>query len=94
MPTSPLLEPKQKIRTTGHGERYNVILFNDDYNTMDHVLITLMTVIGLTPEQALDVMMTAHTEGTAIAATTHKEHAEAYREGLENAGLTATIEPA
>ena len=94
MPTAPLLEPREKTRITGHGERYNVILYNDDYNSMDHVAITLMTVIGLSPEQAFNVMITAHTEGTAIAATTHKEHAEAYRDGLEAAGLTATIEPA
>lgn len=94
MPTSPLLDKPATARTTGHGERYNVILFNDDYNSMDHVALTLMTVIGLSPEQALSVMMTAHTQGTAIAATTHKEHAEAYRDGLEDAGLTATIEPA
>lgn len=94
MPTSPLVEQKPKSRVTGGDGRYNVILHNDDYNTMDHVLVTLMTVIGLGMEEAYAVMMTAHNHGTAIAATTHKEHAEAYREGLEGAGLTATIEPA
>lgn len=91
---SPQVQEKEKTRVTGIGPRYNVILHNDDYNSMDHVVAALMSVVGLTMEAAVEVMFTAHNNGTAIAATTHKEHAEAYREGLEAAGLTATIEPA
>lgn len=94
MPTAPLTDKETRRRTTGGGERYNVILYNDDVNDFDHVILTLMQVVGVDKNSAVAIAYTAHNYGTAIAATTHKEHAEAYREGLENGGLTATIEPA
>lgn len=94
MPTAPLTDKDTKRKTSGGGQRYHVILHNDDVNSFDHVILTLMMVIGTDQASATSIAHVADRHGTAIAATTHKEHAEGYREGLENAGLTATIEPA
>ncbi len=73
---------------------WRVLLHNDDYNSMEHVVhALLLTVQSLTPEQAVSIMLEAHTEGVALVIVTPKERAEFYREKLEQFGLTSTIEP-
>jgi ATP-dependent Clp protease adaptor protein ClpS len=72
-----------------------VILYNDDHNSMDHVVHSLLrSVPPLTAEQAAEVMMMAHEHGQAIVTACPKETAELYRDRLESCGLTATIEQA
>ena len=74
---------------------YRVILHNDDHNTMDHVVESLVRCVpSLTVESAAAIMIEAHNEGLATVIECPKEAAEHYREALEGCGLTATIEPA
>jgi ATP-dependent Clp protease adaptor protein ClpS len=74
--------------------RYRVLLHNDDFNSMEYVVQTLMkTVAGMTQPQAVNIMMEAHTNGVALVITCTLEHAEFYCETLCNHGLTSTIEP-
>lgn len=74
--------------------RYRVLLHNDDFNSMEYVVMSLMEVVnGLTQPQAVDIMMEAHTSGVALVITCVQEHAEFYCEGLKSKGLTSTIEP-
>ena len=74
--------------------RYRVLLHNDDFNTMEYVVQTLMkTVAGMTQPQAVNIMMEAHTNGIALVITCALEHAEFYCETLKNHGLSSTIEP-
>ena len=74
--------------------RYRVLLHNDDFNSMEHVVQTLIaTVAGMTQPQAVDIMMEAHTNGIALVITCALEHAEFYCETLRSHGLTSTIEP-
>ncbi len=74
---------------------FRVILHNDDHNSMDHVVRTLLRCVpALSPEEAEQIMWTAHTHGQATVIECPKETAEHYRNCLESAGLTATIEPA
>ena len=89
MGTDVLKEPAK----TGLGGQYNVLLWNDEHNDMAHVVIALMSVCHLGAQQAASVMMQAHRNGKAVAKTSPLEHAEMYRDGLEDQGLTATIEP-
>lgn len=73
---------------------YRVLLHNDDYNEMDHVVRALLrTVPQLSSERATAVMLEAHLHGVAEVVVCPKETAEFYREGLEHHGLTSTIEP-
>ncbi len=73
---------------------YKVILHNDDYNPMEHVVAALRKVIPrMSVPRAVSVMLEAHTKGKAVVTKCHKELAELYREGLQNEGLTSTIEP-
>lgn len=73
---------------------YRVILHNDDHNSMDHVVRSLVRCVpSLTIEEAVGIMVTAHENGQATVIECPKEAAEHYRDGLESCGLTATIEP-
>ena len=73
---------------------YNVILFNDDYNSMDYVVAVLLNTINtLTMAEAEEIMLTAHLMGSAIVITCPKETAEFYQERILSYGLTATIAP-
>ena len=74
--------------------RYRVLLHNDDFNSMEYVVQTLMqTVSGMTQPQAVNIMMEAHTNGMALVITCALEPAEFYCETLRNHGLSSTIEP-
>ncbi len=89
------VETLQKSSTVRKlAPRYRVLLHNDDFNSMEHVVQTLMTTVpSLTQPQAVDIMMEAHTNGVALVITCAQEHAEFYCETLKNHGLTSTIEP-
>lgn len=74
--------------------RYRVLLHNDEYNSMEHVVRALMTTVpSITQPQAVSIMMEAHTNGMALVIACAQEHAEFYCETLKNHGLTSTIEP-
>ena len=74
--------------------RYRVLLHNDDFNSMEYVVQTLIqTVPSVTQPQAVSIMMEAHTNGMALVITCAQEHAEFYSETLKSHGLTSTIEP-
>jgi len=73
---------------------YKVILHNDDHNPMDLVIRALTkSVPSLTEEAAIEIMYTAHTEGSAIVIACPQETAEFYQERIMSFGLTCTIEP-
>ena len=75
--------------------RYRVLLHNDDYNTMDHVVMALVRIVGdMDADRAIQVMLEAHLHGVAEVITCPKEVAEHYRDGLQSYALTSTIEPA
>ncbi|HEY9674110.1 MAG TPA: ATP-dependent Clp protease adapter ClpS [Waterburya sp.] len=77
-----------------HAPRYRVLLHNDEFNSMEYVVQTLMaTVASLTQPQAVNIMMEAHMSGLALVITCAQEHAEFYCETLKTHGLTSTIEP-
>lgn len=89
------VETLQKSSTTRKlAPRYRVLLHNDDFNSMEYVVQTLMqTVPSVTQPQAVSIMMEAHTNGMALVITCAQEHAEFYCETLKGHGLTSTIEP-
>ncbi len=89
------VETLEKRSTTRKlAPRYRVLLHNDDYNSMEHVVQVLMqTVPSITQPQAVSIMMEAHTNGMALVITCAQEHAEFYSETLNNHGLSSTIEP-
>ena len=95
-PASPTTVPRegQEQRTTTRAlEPHKVILHNDDHNTMDHVVRSLVrSVPGMATSKAVEVMLAAHNTGRAIVTVCPLELAELIRDRLESCGLTATIE--
>ena len=87
--------PKERTqRRAAQEPPYKVILHNDDYTPMEHVVAELRKVIPrMSLPRAVSIMLEAHTRGKAVVTKCHKELAELYRDGLEAEGLTSTIEP-
>ena len=88
---------EREAERTGSGalNPHQVVLYNDDHNTMDHVVRSLVrSVPGMGTARAMKVMLEAHNTGRAIVIVCPLELAELVRDRLESCGLTATIERA
>ena len=72
---------------------YKVLLHNDDVNTVEHVILSIVKLTPLTPEAAIEKTLIAHESGLALLLVTHKERAELYQEQFTSVKLTVTIEP-
>ena len=72
---------------------YNVILHNSWHPMSWVVYVLKKSIPGMTIKKATKIMLTAHTEGRAVANSCHKELAELYEERLRAKRLTASIEP-
>lgn len=94
MPSTILNKDTKTVRKNQHHPKYNVILHNDDVNDMLYVMETLCTVLGIDEQTAYGFMMEAHNTGKSIVKTSELEHAEFYKQGLQDKSLTATIEEA
>jgi ATP-dependent Clp protease adaptor protein ClpS len=94
-PTVPKQAPRETTkRETSQEPPWKVILHNDDYTPMEHVVQVLRKVIPrMSTRRAVAIMLEAHTRGKALVIKCHKELAELYQEGLQNEGLLASIEP-
>lgn len=89
-----LVEKRDTTVVRKPAPRYRVLLHNDDYNAMEHVVMSLMqTVPSLSQAQAVDIMMAAHNNGMALVITCAMEPAEFYSETLKGHGLSSSIEP-
>eukprot|EP00960_Hanusia_phi_P076384 768554-Hanusia_phi.AAC.3 len=79
---------------TDPGKKYKVLLFNDDKNTRQYVIDTLMKYIpGMTADKAKEITVIAHNTGMAIVGVWMYEMAEAYSDVLRSAGLRSDIDP-
>lgn len=76
-----------------HLPQYRVILHNDDKNTVEHVIQTLVDLTPLDVNEAVERTVEAHESGCALLLVTHRERAELYVEQFQSASLTVTIEP-
>ena len=56
--------------------RYNVILLNDDYTTMEFVVAILEQVFSRSREDAVRIMLQVHRQGMGVAGVYVKEIAE------------------
>lgn len=68
-----------------------IVVFNDDVNTFDHVIQTLITVCDHTPEQAEQCSLIVHYKGKCTVKTGEYKDLEPRCTGLLNAGLSAEI---
>jgi ATP-dependent Clp protease adaptor protein ClpS len=81
-------------RAQTHIPLYRVLLHNDDANTMDHVVRTLLRVFRFDKSECERIMLEAHRNGRALCTVEPLEQAELHRDQLRSSSLIATIEPA
>lgn len=55
---------------------YKVLLHNDDYTSMEFVVLILEKIFNKTIPEATRIMLNVHHQGTGIAGVFHKEVAE------------------
>lgn len=94
-----------KIRFDQHKEQENqdedvlvasereheIILYNDDVNTFDHVIKTLIAVCEHTPQQAEQCAMIVHYNGKCVVKSGSYKELEPKCTRLLDAGLSAEI---
>lgn len=73
---------------------WKVLLHNDDINTVEYVILTVVSLTPLNEKEALQRTVEANDTGVALLLTTHRERAELYQEQFQSKSLTVTIEPA
>jgi len=68
-----------------------IVLFNDEVNSFDHVIDTLMAICEHTPEQAEQCSLIVHYNGKCTVKTGEYEDLRPKCTGLLEAGLNAEI---
>ena len=69
-----VLAPEQA--KTKRPRLYKVILFNDDYTTMDFVVEVLQRFFSINRERAQQIMLKVHNEGSAVCGVYSRDVAE------------------
>ncbi len=92
--TAPAKKPAPPVRKHKKLPPYRVLLHNDDVNTFEHVLKSVVRLAALSPQDALLKTLEAHETGVSLLLVTHKERAELYAEQFASLSLIVTIEPA
>jgi len=91
---APAKKPHPPKREPKKLPPFKVLLHNDDVNTVDHVIKSILRLTTLDPQQAVLRTLEAHETGVALLLTTHKERAELYCEQFASLSITVTMEPA
>ena len=73
------------------GINNEIVLYNDDVNTFDHVINTLVDVCSHTPIQAEQCALLVHYKGKCTVKTGSFDELEPQCSQLLNAGLSAEI---
>lgn len=74
------------------AKRWVLLLWNDDHNPMDYVVMCIIEILAMDVEKAIKLMASAHKTGKVGVAMDHREKLELYHEQFGEKGLTTTIE--
>ncbi len=86
----PVTRPRVKVKPKTERPRlHKVILINDDYTPREFVVTVLKAVFSMSEDQALRVMITAHTRGTCVVAVYARDIAETKATEATDAGRSA-----
>ncbi|WKN33654.1 ATP-dependent Clp protease adaptor ClpS [Porifericola rhodea] len=72
-------------------ENKDLIVLNDDYNTFDHVINTLIKVCKHSPEQAEQCTLIIHYKGKCSVKKGSYEELKPKRDAITDAGIGAII---
>lgn len=77
MTETPVIEKKkQTVRSVKEPKKYKVVVCNDDVTTMEFVVLLLVEIFNHSSEKAIDLTMSIHNNGKAVAGVYTYEIAE------------------
>lgn len=79
------------LEDAGSSELNDLVVFNDDYNTFDHVINTLIRVCNHSPQQAEQCTMIIHYNGKCAVKRGTFEQLKPMRQAICDAGISAEI---
>jgi ATP-dependent Clp protease adaptor protein ClpS len=82
---------EQKKTDTKKNKYHEIVLFNDEHNTFDHVIETLIYACDHTPEQAEQCSILVHYKGKCTVKTGSYNDLKPRCSKLLDAGLSAEI---
>jgi ATP-dependent Clp protease adaptor protein ClpS len=82
------VELLEEVQTS---EINDLVVFNDDINTFEHVINTLIKICGHTPEQAEQCTLIIHHKGKCTVKTGNFEELKPMRQGICDKGISAEI---
>lgn len=86
-------EQRELLVETISGEEINdLIVYNDDVNTFDHVINTLVRICKHTAEQAEQCTLLIHYKGKCAVKKGSYLELIPFRQGIVDAGISAEIE--
>jgi ATP-dependent Clp protease adaptor protein ClpS len=77
---------------TSLKELHRLILWNDDFNTFDHVIYCMMKYLDYTENQAGKIAWKVHNEGKCAVLEGSFTEVEVYRKILQQEGLTVSVD--
>ncbi|KYP14015.1 ATP-dependent Clp protease adaptor ClpS [Flavihumibacter sp. CACIAM 22H1] len=77
---------------TDTGTPYQLIVWNDEVNTFDWVIETLISVCGHTPEQAEQCALFIHTKGKYAVKNGEYDDLKTMCDAITDRGIGATVE--
>ena len=78
--------------TSSNKPVYKLIIWNDNFNDMLYVIITLCEVCDITNDESMIIMMKAHKNGRAVVKYGSQEEMNEMKKNLNVKGLEATVE--
>jgi ATP-dependent Clp protease adaptor protein ClpS len=95
MPTKPFWEEESDValeEDIGQGSGAQIVVYDDDFNTFDHVIRCFMRILGHTAQQSEQLALLIHTTGKASVKNGIADVLKPMKDALVERGLTATIE--
>jgi ATP-dependent Clp protease adaptor protein ClpS len=86
--TEELVDVLEAVETT---DLMDLVVFNDDFNTFEHVIDTLMRVCKHSPEQAEQCTLLIHFKGKCAVKSGTLDFLKPMREAICEAGIDARI---
>jgi len=89
---TPVLDPIADGPATGRG-RWMVVIFNNDHNSFDEVILALVGATGCTLEEASLEAWEAHTYGQAPVHFSDQDECEMVAEQIARIGVQTEVRP-
>ncbi|MBP8960417.1 MAG: ATP-dependent Clp protease adaptor ClpS [Bacteroidales bacterium] len=84
-------DPRRKKSESTADEKFVLVLYNDDVNTFEHIIKSLIEVCGHDDIQARQCAVIAHNKGSCQIKSGPKATMEQMKIGLSSRGITAKV---